>query len=109
VVASMMEDTPHVRVDSANIEDIVQGLVYGRHRRDGVVVAVVGDVQQKERLGEAAQKVEGNKLPWIGPERVERNPAARQDSQARGDLDPHRTVGFGRNIPVGKELIQAAA
>ena len=63
VVAAMMEDAPHVRVDSANIEDIVQGLVYGRHRRDGVVVAVVGDVQQKECLGEAAQKIEGNKLP----------------------------------------------
>src|SRR5580704_17348601 len=63
VVASMMEDTPHVRVNSANIEGIVQGFVYGRHRRDGVVVAVVGDVQQKECLGETAQKVEGNKLP----------------------------------------------
>src|SRR5260370_6249411 len=63
VVASLMEDTPHVRVDSANIKDIVQGFVYGRHRRDGVVVAVVSDVQQKECLGEAAQKVEGNKLP----------------------------------------------
>src|SRR5208283_5704374 len=52
VVASVMEDTPHVRVDSTNVENIVQGLVYGRHRRDGVVVAVVRDVQQKKRLGE---------------------------------------------------------
>ena len=63
VVAAMMEDTPHVRADSAEIEDIVQRLVYERPGRDGVVVAVVGDVQQKECLREAAQKVEGNKLP----------------------------------------------
>jgi hypothetical protein len=63
MVPSMVEDTPHVRVDSANIEDIVQGFVYGWHRRNGVVVAVVGDIQQKECLGEAAQKIEGNKLP----------------------------------------------
>ena len=63
VVAAMMEDTPHVRVDSTNIENIVQDFVYRRHRRDGVVVAVVRDVQQKECLGEAIQKVEGDKLP----------------------------------------------
>ena len=63
VVAPMMKDTPHVRVDSANIENIVQGFVYGPHRRDGVVVAVVRDVQQKECLGEAVQKIEGDKLP----------------------------------------------
>jgi hypothetical protein len=54
VVTPMMEDTPHVGVDSANIENIIQEFVYGRHRRDSVVVAVVGDVQQKKCLGEAA-------------------------------------------------------
>ncbi len=32
VMASMMEDTPHVRADSANIEDIVQGFVYATAR-----------------------------------------------------------------------------
>src|SRR5271166_2825088 len=63
MVASMVEDTPHVRVDSTKIEHIVQSFVYGRHRRDGVVVAVMRDVQQKERLGEAAQNVEGDKPP----------------------------------------------
>ncbi len=50
VVASMMEDPPHVRTDSAHIENVVQGSVYRPHRRDGVVVAVVSDVQQKECL-----------------------------------------------------------
>src|SRR5271170_350581 len=75
VVASMMEDSPHVRVNSANIENIVQDLVYGRHGRDGVVIAVVGDVQQKERLGEAAQEVKGDKPPRIRLERVDGNPA----------------------------------
>lgn len=59
----MMENTPHVRADSANVEDIIQKFVYGRNRRDGVVVAVVGNVQQEKSLGEAAGKVEGNKLP----------------------------------------------
>lgn len=63
VVASVMEDAPHVRVDSANIEDIVQDLVYRWHRRDGVVVAVMGNVQQEECLGETAQNVERNELP----------------------------------------------
>ena len=63
VVAPMMEDAPHVRVDAANIENIVQDFVYRPHRRDGIVVAVVRDVQQKECLGEATQKVEGDKLP----------------------------------------------
>jgi len=54
VVPSMMQDPPHVGADSAKIEDIVQGFVYGRHRRDGVVVAVMGDVQQEECLRKAA-------------------------------------------------------
>src|SRR5277367_1425312 len=45
MVASMVKDTPHVRVDSAKIEHIVQSLIYRRHRRDGVVVAVMRDVQ----------------------------------------------------------------
>src|SRR5271170_6443322 len=63
VMAPMVEDTPHVRADPAQIEDIVQGFVDARPGRDGVVIAVMSDVQQKERLREAAQKVEGNKLP----------------------------------------------
>ena len=63
VVAAMMENSPHVRVDSANVENIVQDFVYRPYRRDGIVVAVVRDVQQKECLGEAIQKVNGDKLP----------------------------------------------
>src|SRR5580658_1552593 len=54
VMAPVMEDTPHVRVDSAQIEDIVQGFVDARPGRDGVVIAVMGNVQQKESLREAA-------------------------------------------------------
>src|SRR5271168_1530032 len=54
VMSAMVEDTPHVRTDSAQIEDIVQGLVNARPGRDGVVIAVVGDVQQEECLREAA-------------------------------------------------------
>src|SRR5258706_6291797 len=54
VMAPMMEDTPHVRADSAQIEDIVQSLVDARSGRNGVVIAVMGDVQQKECLREAA-------------------------------------------------------
>jgi len=63
VVPTMMENSPHVRADSANIENIVQGFVYGGHRRDSVVVAVVGDVQQKECLGKAAKNVQSNESP----------------------------------------------
>ena len=47
------------------------------------MVAVVRDVQQQECLGEAIQKVEGDKLPGIRIERVESNPAARQHSQTQ--------------------------
>src|SRR5580658_8055233 len=54
VMAPVMEDTPHVRADSAQIEDIVQGFVDARPGRDGVVIAVMGNVQQKESLREAA-------------------------------------------------------
>src|ERR1700746_2313062 len=54
VMAAMMEDTPHVRADSAQVEDIVQAFIDARPRRDGVVIAVMGDVQQKECLREAA-------------------------------------------------------
>lgn len=54
VMAPMMEDTPHVRIDSAQVEDIVQGFVDERPGRDGVVIAVMGDVQQKKCLREAA-------------------------------------------------------
>src|SRR5271154_7181418 len=61
VMAAMMENTPHVRADSAQIENIVQGFVDTRPGRDGVVIAVMSDVQQKERLREAAYKVEGDK------------------------------------------------
>src|SRR5208282_1153856 len=54
VMAPMMDDTPHVRADSAQIEDIVEGFVDARTGRDGVVIAVMGNVQQKECLREAA-------------------------------------------------------
>src|ERR1700683_58810 len=78
VVAPMMENPPHVRVDSTNIENIVQDFVYRPHRRDGIVVAVVRDVQHQECLGEATQKVEGDKLPRIRIEGVKSSPAARK-------------------------------
>jgi hypothetical protein len=109
VVASMVEDPPHVWIDSTDIENIVQGFVYRWNRRDGIVVAVVRDIQQKESLGKAIQKVDGYKPPWIQLERVESNPASRQHCQTHGDFDPHRAIGFGRNVPVGKEIIEAAA
>src|SRR5277367_6799511 len=54
VMAAMMQDAPHVRADSAQIEDIVQSLVDARPGRDRVVIAVMGDVQQEECLREAA-------------------------------------------------------
>src|SRR5580700_2260342 len=54
VVAPMVEDTPHVRADSTNIERIVQDFVDRSHRRDRIVIAVVRDIQQKECLGESA-------------------------------------------------------
>jgi hypothetical protein len=102
----MMEDTPHVRVDPTNIENVVQNFVYRPRRRDGVVVTVVRDVQQKECLGEAVQKVDDDKLPGIRIERVERNPAACKHCKTQGDFDPHRPVGLGRNIPLGKEAVE---
>jgi hypothetical protein len=54
VMAPMMEDPPHVRADSAQIEDVVQDFVDARPGRYGVVIAVMGYVQQKECLREAA-------------------------------------------------------
>ena len=54
VMAPMMQDTPHVRADSAQVEDIVQRFVDERPGRDSVVIAVMGDVQQKKCLREAA-------------------------------------------------------
>jgi len=51
VVASMMENSPHVGVDSAEIEGVIEEFVYGRRGGDGVVVAVVGDIEQEECLG----------------------------------------------------------
>src|SRR5271170_1357386 len=54
VVTPMMEDSPHVRTHSAQIKDVVQGFVDVRSRRDGVVIAIVGNVQQEECLREAA-------------------------------------------------------
>ena len=53
VMAPMMEDAPHVGADSAQIEDVVQGFVDDRPGRDGVVIAVVRDVQQEECLRES--------------------------------------------------------
>jgi hypothetical protein len=45
MVSSMMEDAPHVRVDAAKIENIVQDFVYGWRRGDRIMIAVMGDVQ----------------------------------------------------------------
>ena|SRR5208283_1746395 len=63
VVAPVMEDTPHVGVDSTNIENIVQDFVYRPHGRDGIVVAVVRDVQHKKCLSQSTQEVNGDKFP----------------------------------------------
>src|ERR1700679_4370373 len=87
-MTAMMEDTPHVRAHAAKIEDIVQGFVDLRPRRDGVVIAIMSDVQQKERLREAAQKVEADKLPGAGPERIQSNPCAHEDGQTEGGFFP---------------------
>ncbi len=109
VVAPMMEDTPHVRVDPANIESVVQDFVYRPRRRDGIVITVMRNVEQKECLGEAVEQVDAHKLPGIRIESAERNPAARKHGEAQGDLDPHCPVGFGGKILVGKEAVQATA
>jgi len=73
------------------------------------MVAVVGDVQQKECLRDRIQKVEADELPRIRLERVESNPTAGQNRQPYCDFEPHGEVGFGRNAPVGKEIVEAAA
>src|ERR1700749_278876 len=88
VVASMVEDAPHVGTDSAEVEDVVQRLVDEWPGGDGVVVADVGNVQQKKGLGKAPQQIEGNKFPRTGSERIYSNPTARKDSQPTGDLEP---------------------
>ena len=54
MVPPVMQNTPHVRADPAEIEDIIQALVDRRARGDCVMVAVMGDIQQKKRLREAA-------------------------------------------------------
>src|SRR5271163_3429902 len=79
VMAPMMEDTPHVRADSAQIEDVVQSFVDERPGRDGVVIAIMRYIQQKERLRQAAYKVEGDKLPRTGPDCIQSNPDAHKD------------------------------
>src|SRR5271154_4719503 len=107
-MAPMMEDTPHVRADSAQIEDVVQCFVDERPGRDGVVIAIMRYIQQKERLRQAAYKVEGDKLPRTGPDCIQSNPDAHKDCQTHNDLDPHRTVCLGRNVLVGKKPIEAA-
>src|SRR3984957_2904469 len=108
VMPPMMENTPHVRTDSAQVEDIIQGFIDQRPGRDGVVIAVMSDVQQEKCLREPPEKVEGNKLPRTGPESIESNPGARQHCQTDSDLDPHRTVGFRRNVRIGKKTVQTA-
>jgi hypothetical protein len=105
----MMEDSPHVRVDSAKIEDVVQGFVYRGHGRDGVVVAIVGDVQQKERLRQSTQKIEPDKRPGTWVERIQRDPTASKDSQTCRDLNPHRMVCLVRKVLVGEKPLKAAA
>ena len=32
-----------------------------------------------------------------------------QHGKTHGDFEPHRAVGFGRDVPVGKEILEAAA
>jgi len=55
------------------------------------------------------KEVEANEAPGTGPERVESNPTAQQHCQTHGYFDPHRAVGFGGNVLVGKESIEALA
>ena len=109
MVASMMEDPPHVGADSTDIENIIQRFVYPPLRRNGVVVAIVRDVQQKEGLRDCIQQVEADEPPRIRLEDVKGNPAARQHRQPHGDFNPHGEVGLGRDILVGKEILKAAA
>ena len=70
------------------------------------MVAVVGDVQQEKGLREAAQKIESDKLPGAGLERVEGDPAAEEDGEADGDLDPHGAVGFGGDVAARRRTVR---
>ena len=63
VVAPVMQNTPHIGVDSTNIKNIVQRFVYRPCRRNRIVVAVVRDVQHQKSLGQPAHKVDRDKLP----------------------------------------------
>ena len=56
VVPSMMQDAPHVRIDSTDIENIIQSFVYRPERRNRIVVAVVRNVQHQECLGQATRR-----------------------------------------------------
>ncbi len=73
------------------------------------MVAIVRNVQQQKRLGEAVQKIQGDELPGGRVESVERDPAAGKYRKAKGNLDPHRTVSFGRQVTVGEEVVEPAA
>src|SRR5580658_980515 len=105
----MMEDPPHVGADSTNIENIIQSFIYRPRRGNGVVVAVVSNVEQKEGLRDRIQKVEGDELPGVRFEGVKSNPAACQHGQPYCDFDPHGEVGLGRNAAIGKKIVEAAA
>src|ERR1700761_505796 len=109
VMAPVMENTPHVRADSTQIEHIIQGFVDERPGRDRVVIAVMGYVQQKKSLCEAAQKIDRDKLPGTGPKRIQNNPCTHEDRQPHSDLDPHRTVRFGRSGWISKKSVQTTA
>ena len=76
VVAAVVQDAPHVGVDAAEVEGIVEGLVDQRRGGDCVVIAVVGDIQQEKCLGEASQEVERDERPGARVEGIDGDPAA---------------------------------
>jgi hypothetical protein len=59
------------------------------------VVAVVGDIQQEKRLGEATEEIERDERPGTRVEGVDGDPAAEEDGGAGGNLDPHQGLALG--------------
>lgn len=63
VMPAVVQDAPHVGTDAADIEDVIESLVYRFAGGNRAVVGVVGDVKQKEGLGQAAQHVKAGEEP----------------------------------------------
>jgi hypothetical protein len=66
VVAAMMEDAPHVGVDSAEIEDVVQALL--TDGRDEMALWLLSWAMFSKRnvWARPPKSIEGNKVPGTG-------------------------------------------